>query len=107
MLRIAAPNFLLSKQLSTVSSRLYSLSKSENIEGLNVTTSNHVCRIEFSRPWKYNAITTEMYHGIPKALQEASANNDVKFVVFAGTGSYYCSGNDLSNFEKAVKIGKE
>uniref|UniRef100_A0A914Y075 Uncharacterized protein n=1 Tax=Panagrolaimus superbus TaxID=310955 RepID=A0A914Y075_9BILA len=48
-----------------------------------------------------------MYREIPKALQEASANNDVKFVVFSGTGSYYCSGNDLSNFEKAAKIGKE
>uniref|UniRef100_A0AC35FE42 Uncharacterized protein n=1 Tax=Panagrolaimus sp. PS1159 TaxID=55785 RepID=A0AC35FE42_9BILA len=48
-----------------------------------------------------------MYIKIPKVLKEASANDEVKFVVFAGTGAYYCSGNDLSNFDKAAKIGKE
>uniref|UniRef100_A0AC34GAQ6 Uncharacterized protein n=1 Tax=Panagrolaimus sp. ES5 TaxID=591445 RepID=A0AC34GAQ6_9BILA len=108
MLRIVAPFSRVSKQLSIVanSSRFYGSSK--NCEGLNVTTAKHVCRVEFSRPWKYNAITTEMYHEIPRILEEASKNDDIKFVVFAGTGSYYCSGHDLSNFEKAAaKIGKE
>jgi peroxisomal 3,2-trans-enoyl-CoA isomerase len=77
------------------------------VDGLKISMENHVCRIEFNRPKKFNAITFDMYNGIVKALEEASANKDVKFVVFSGAGQYYCSGNDLSNFEKAASVGKE
>uniref|UniRef100_A0A914YDE4 ACB domain-containing protein n=1 Tax=Panagrolaimus superbus TaxID=310955 RepID=A0A914YDE4_9BILA len=79
----------------------------QGVDGLKISMENHVYRIEFNRPKKFNALTFDMYNGIIKALEEASANKETKFVVFSGAGQYYCSGNDLSNFEKAAKIGKE
>lgn len=54
------------------------------VDGLKISMDNHVYRIEFNRPKKFNALTFDMYNGIVKALEEASANQDVKFVVFSG-----------------------
>ena len=41
-----------------------------------------------------------MYEEIPRALQEAEENSDILFVVLTGSGDYFSSGNDLSNYMK-------
>lgn len=55
--------------------------------------------------WKVELTSTsliyfrfKMYAEIPEALQAGAANNDVVVTVVTGTGSYYCSGNDLSGY---------
>ena len=39
-----------------------------------------------------------MYRELIAALKEADANPGITMVVLTGAGPYYCSGNDLSNF---------
>ncbi|KAH9490097.1 Enoyl-CoA delta isomerase 2, mitochondrial [Bulinus truncatus] len=39
-----------------------------------------------------------MYRDIGKALKEAATDDSYRIAVITGTGDYYCSGNDLSNF---------
>lgn len=54
-----------------------------------------------------------MYRGILESLKEANDDPNTKVIVMTGTGKFYCSGNDLSNFmnitdpEKMAKDGRD
>eukprot|EP00753_Platysulcus_tardus_P016535 PLAT5808.1.p1 GENE.PLAT5808.1~~PLAT5808.1.p1 ORF type:complete len:227 (+),score=113.29 PLAT5808.1:431-1111(+) len=41
----------------------------------------------------------DMYGAISDALGEADASDDVQVTVLTGAGDWFCSGNDLSNFD--------
>ncbi|ESO07875.1 hypothetical protein HELRODRAFT_110189 [Helobdella robusta] len=56
-------------------------------------------KILLNRPTKMNAMTFEMYESVTNALKEA-ASNDTTIAVITGSGKYFSSGNDLSNFSK-------
>ncbi|KAL6090936.1 hypothetical protein STEG23_008965 [Scotinomys teguina] len=75
----------------------------EKVQGskdIMVTSEDGITKIVFNRPTKKNAITFQMYQDIILALKNASTDNSA-ITVFTGTGDYYCSGNDLSNFTSA------
>ncbi|KAK7505696.1 hypothetical protein BaRGS_00002967 [Batillaria attramentaria] len=80
----------------------------DRFQGLKVTKTNKVFRIQLNRPNKKNALTWQMYNDIGTALGEAAQDKDVSVAVVTGSGDYYCSGNDLSNFTqvKPDEIGK-
>jgi peroxisomal 3,2-trans-enoyl-CoA isomerase len=40
-----------------------------------------------------------MYADIAAALKDAAEDENTKVTVLTGAGNYYCSGNDLSNFQ--------
>ncbi|XP_034250767.1 enoyl-CoA delta isomerase 2, mitochondrial-like [Thrips palmi] len=65
---------------------------------LAVTVQDGVQVIRLNRPEKRNAINQDMYREIPEALLDGALNNDVVVTVITGSGSYYCSGNDLSGY---------
>ena len=48
-----------------------------------------------------------MYDDICAALDQAAKDPSVRVAVTTGTGDYYCSGTDLSNFVKAPMEGPE
>lgn len=74
---------------------------------LVVTLENGVQTIRMNRPTKYNAITWEMYHEFMTALDEAGKNDACVVAMVTGTGDYYCSGNDLSNFTRIPPEGPQ
>ncbi|KAJ8010244.1 hypothetical protein DPEC_G00072990 [Dallia pectoralis] len=71
---------------------------------LLVSTKDNITTICFNRPEKKNAITVEMYNEIMKALEQAGKDESV-ITVITGSGDYYCSGNDLTNFAKIPEAG--
>lgn len=71
---------------------------SDTIEGLDISTENGICTVRLNRPKKLNAITTVMYDGIRDALNNTAQDDSVRLVYLTGTGNYFSSGNDLSNF---------
>ncbi|KAM3860319.1 enoyl-CoA delta isomerase 2 [Diretmus argenteus] len=73
-------------------------------ETLLVTTEDDITTIKLNRPAKKNAITTEMYHEIIRALEQAATDDSV-ITVFTGSGDFYCSGNDLTNFTRMPEGG--
>ncbi|XP_052012815.1 enoyl-CoA delta isomerase 2 isoform X1 [Apodemus sylvaticus] len=75
--------------------------KAQESKGLLVTSEDGITKITFNRPTKRNAITFQMYQDIILALKNASTDNSV-MAVFTGTGDYYSSGNDLTNFTSAA-----
>ncbi|VDO44135.1 unnamed protein product [Onchocerca flexuosa] len=67
------------------------------VPGLDVIIEDKILWIKLNRPYKYNALTYEMYNGIANALNYAN-EIDTTITAFTGSGQYFCSGNDLSNF---------
>ena len=58
--------------------------------------------IVFSNPSRYNAMTFEMWQGLPGAIAAFDADPEVRVVVLAGDGDKaFVSGADISQFEKA------
>uniref|UniRef100_A0A915AIG6 ACB domain-containing protein n=2 Tax=Parascaris univalens TaxID=6257 RepID=A0A915AIG6_PARUN len=89
---------LMNEHVEQVGESDRAISDLEPISGVNVSKKGKIFWIELNRPEKYNAITWEMYRGLTKAFSYASKDPDTAVTVFAGVGSYFCSGNDLSNF---------
>jgi enoyl-CoA hydratase len=55
-----------------------------------------------SNPARYNAMTYDMWRGLPRALADFSADPEVRIVVLAGDGDKaFVSGADISQFEAA------
>ncbi|XP_045045021.2 enoyl-CoA delta isomerase 2 isoform X4 [Desmodus rotundus] len=71
--------------------------KQQEYENLVVTSEDGITKIILNRPTKKNAINTQMYQEIIHALKAASKDDSV-ITVLTGNGDYYCSGNDLTNF---------
>ncbi|XP_021507745.1 enoyl-CoA delta isomerase 2 isoform X1 [Meriones unguiculatus] len=75
--------------------------KVQESKGIMVTSEDGITKITFNRPTKKNAISFQMYQDIILALKNASTDNTA-LTVFTGSGDYYSSGNDLTNFTSAA-----
>ena len=54
----------------------------------------------FNQPEKHNAMSYEMWLGVPKALTAFEADPEVRVIVLAGAGDKaFVSGADISEFE--------
>ena len=58
--------------------------------------SKQVATITFNRPDKLNALTQDMRVEILHATKDASADDDIRVVVFKGAGKGFCAGADLT-----------
>lgn len=76
---------------------------SSQCEGLKVENRDNVLWVKFDRPAKFNAFTREMYIAMTSIFNEANNDKTVRAVVLTGSGEYYSSGNDLTNFLKAMQ----
>ncbi|XP_078055215.1 enoyl-CoA delta isomerase 2 [Mustelus asterias] len=94
---------LVSKEAPTQSEATATGDGKSSFQTLVVTTENNITTILLNRPAKKNAISVKMYEEIMTALEQA-AKDDSTLTVMTGSGDYYCSGNDLSNF---TNIGAE
>ncbi|KAL3316076.1 Signal recognition particle core component [Cichlidogyrus casuarinus] len=86
------------KEESSVSEN--STSPDSNYEGLRLEKDGPATFIFLNRPKKKNAITWEMYEAWVQALQDCAKDDTCKVVAICGTGDFFCSGNDLSNFTR-------
>ncbi len=59
---------------------------------------NGILTIEFNRPDKKNAITTDMYQSMVDALKDAQADHTVRAILFLGKQDVFTAGNDLEDF---------
>lgn len=89
--------------LRTVGVRFQSTDYSAKCEGISIESKKQVLWIKLDRPQKFNAITKDMYDSIADSLEKVNGDSSIKAVVLTGSGDYYSSGNDLSNFAKAMQ----
>lgn len=59
--------------------------------------SEGIATITLNRPDKLNAFTGRMMHEIISALDITDADDEVKVVIFTGSGRAFCAGADLSS----------
>lgn len=65
---------------------------------IELKIENHLLTIQMNRPEKKNALTRAMYATMAAALQEATTDDNIRVVLFTGTGTSFTSGNDLLDF---------
>jgi len=63
-----------------------------------VHTEAGVCTITFNRVANKNSFTASMYIAIVQALESASADAQVRVVVFQGDATIFSAGNDIAEF---------
>jgi enoyl-CoA hydratase/carnithine racemase len=63
-----------------------------------VETRERITRIELNRPEKKNALSSDMYAAMAKALAAAEADTQVRAVLIQGQRGCFTSGNDVKDF---------
>ncbi len=62
-------------------------------------TGEHIATITLSNPDKLNAIDAAMWRGLHEAMQQLSANNDIRCIVLRGAGEKaFAAGGDIEEF---------
>ena len=70
------------------------------MEKLIIKKDNNIGWIIFNNQEKHNAINYEMWHHLPKAMEELLADDDIRVIVFRGAGEkFFTAGADLSEFK--------
>ena len=73
-------------------------------------SSSGVMKIVINRPKKKNAFSLKMYDELGEILHEGGLNPEIKVALLTGSGDFYSSGNDLSNFSQIghpLKLAKK
>lgn len=89
--------------VNILSSRYQSTDYHSKCEGILVEPKKQVLWIKFDRPAKFNAFTKEMYVQMTETFTKVNPDKSIKAIVLTGEGDYYSSGNDLTNFTRAMK----
>jgi enoyl-CoA hydratase len=76
-------------------------------DALTIEVAGHVGTLWLDRPDKRNAMSTEMWSDLPRAMAELAADPDVRAVVIAGRGKSFCVGIDLAAFGGAGSTSSE
>ena len=56
--------------------------------------ADKVARITLNRPEMLNALNRQMLTELPKAIEEAANDDDVRVVTITGSGRSFCAGGD-------------
>ena len=64
-----------------------------------------VLHLTLNRPDKGNALSAQLVQALTDALDQASAERDLRLVVLAGAGRHFCTGFDLSDLDQATDDG--
>ena len=71
----------------------------KNYETLDATKDKKVLTIQFTRPEKMNTFSGQMLRDILEVLDDAEKDDEVRAVIFTGSGKAFCAGADLSSGE--------
>lgn len=70
---------------------------------ITILDANKIRAIRMERPEKRNALTDEMYDAVSDALDDAVKSENISIVTIGAEGDFFCAGNDISTFVKAVE----
>lgn len=62
--------------------------------------SGSILRVQFNRPEKKNAMTSQMYVTLADLLNDAAKDEQIRVVLLHGSGGSFSAGNDVEDFLK-------
>ena len=65
---------------------------------ITTTLTNHILRVQLTRPQKKNALTPAMYDALREAIERANDDLNIRVITITGSGDSFCAGNDLNSF---------
>jgi len=71
----------------------------KDFESLKTSLKNKILTVSFDRPDKMNTFSGQMLKDILEVLDEAEKNDEIRAVIFTGSGKAFCAGADLSSGE--------
>ncbi|MES1155606.1 MAG: enoyl-CoA hydratase-related protein, partial [Pseudorhodoplanes sp.] len=74
-------------------------------ELVSVSDKDGVRTIRMNRPDKKNALNSQMYTALAKAVASANLEREIRCLLIAGVPGAFCAGNDLKDFQDAAKAG--
>ncbi len=80
------------------------MSASESFETLAVTLDDGVLCVELARPERVNAINKRMCAEIATVASRATADADVRAVLFTGRGRAFCAGADITELAAYTSV---
>jgi enoyl-CoA hydratase/carnithine racemase len=72
-----------------------------------IQAQDGIMTVEFNRPDKKNALTSDMYALLTDALRQAEGDDAVRVVVIHGKPEFFTAGNDLEDFMKRPPQGED
>lgn len=72
-----------------------------------INTEGHILTITLNRPEKKNALTSQMYQAMSAGLNQASASDQIRVVLFRANGDSFTAGNDLKDFSTWTSSGSK
>ena len=78
--------------------------KITKIDDLETDVADHVLTIKFDREAKKNSITYDMYCTMIDLLHMAECDDNVRCVLFTGSGSIFSAGHDVNGFNRGLKL---
>ena len=83
--------------MDVVSDRQSVVSSTERVKAWR---EGQVLHIRFNHPAKHNALSLDMWEAVPRLLEQAATDDNVRMVVFSGEGDKaFIAGADISQFE--------
>ena len=73
-------------------------------KSFNVSVSNHIGHIQFSRPEQLNSMNVDFWLELPQAAQALERVEGVRVIVISSTGKHFCAGMDLAVFQNPKSI---
>jgi enoyl-CoA hydratase/carnithine racemase len=70
-------------------------------ENIRCSIDSKILTVTLNRPERLNAFNTSMLNELLDALEDADTNDNVRAIIFTGSGRGFCAGADLSEGSKA------
>jgi 2-(1,2-epoxy-1,2-dihydrophenyl)acetyl-CoA isomerase len=68
---------------------------------------DHIAVIRLNRPKAFNALDSDLFNDLIKALELCADDDDVKVVVITGEGKAFCAGGDVASFAASPDIFRQ
>jgi enoyl-CoA hydratase/carnithine racemase len=81
------------------------ITEAPSYEQIRYDVADGIATITLHRPERLNAYTDAMMREVVDALDRTDGDDDVRVVVFTGSGRAFCAGADLGEGEKTFEMG--
>lgn len=70
--------------------------------------SDHIATITINRPERYNSLNYTAYEQLTACFERANGDDDVRAIIFTGTGRGFCTGDDVQELlgEGAAELSR-